>query len=109
MESYLIIVFCLVLNTTAGFENCTFFNNSVIVSYASDNVTFGCDKSPNFTMCEMFKEVRVWDQRCRYIKDHRYYEGQCSRVQYIGSERKCEYLLKDIRHNGNDLFYFSSF
>jgi hypothetical protein len=109
MKSYLMIVFCFVLlNTTAGFENCNFFNNSVIVSYASDNVTFGCDQSPNFTMCEMFKEVRVWDQRCTYIKSDPYYEGQCPRVKHLGSETRCEYGLGGIRQNGNNLFYFNS-
>jgi hypothetical protein len=102
MESYLLIVFCLVLNTTEGFENCNFLNNSIIVSYGSDSLTFGCDKSPNFTLCELFKEVRVWDQRCYYIRSHSYFQGKCHRVQYVGSETRCEYLLEDIRQNGND-------
>ncbi len=104
MESHFIIVFCLVLNTIEGFQNCNFFNNSVIVSYESDSLKFGCDKSPNFTMCEMFKEVQVWDQRCTYIKDHHYYKGQCPRVKHLGSETRCEYSLENIRQNGNDLF-----
>ncbi len=110
MESYFTIVFCLVLlNTIEGFENCNFYKNSIIVSYESDTRQFGCDKSSDFTLCEMFKEVRVWDQRCTYIKGHDYYKGECSRVKHLWSETRCEYSLGSIRQNGNNLFYFSSF
>ena len=110
MESYYIIVFCLALNTIEGFENCNFYKNSIIVSYESDTRQFGCDKSSDFTLCEMFKEVRVWDQRCKYIKDHDYYKGECPRVKHVKtSERRCEYQLENIRQNGNDWVYFNSF
>jgi len=107
MESNFIIVFLLVLNTIAGFKNCNFFDNSVNVSYVSQNITFGCDKSPNFTMCEMFKDKFDWDQRCSYRKDHTYFKGECPRVKHLGSETRCEYSLENIRKNGNDLFYFN--
>ncbi len=107
MELYVIIVFCLVLNTIEGFDKCNFFNNSVIVSYESDSRKFGCDKSPNFTMCEMFKDKYDWDQRCSYVQNHTHYKGQCNRVKHNGTETRCEYSLENIRQNGNDLFYFN--
>ena len=105
MEFFLIIVLCLILNNAHGFKNCNFVNNSIIASYESDGLNFSCEKSPNFTFCELFKENPSWDQRCAYKENDDYYLGQCHRLRHTGSETSCEYVLSSIRQNGSTFMF----
>ena len=107
MKSYFIILFCLVLNPIDGFENCSFANNTVITTYESASITFGCKKNSNFTMCHLFKENFDFYQRCSFIKNDDHFKGQCPRVKYVGSETSCEYKIEEIGQNGNDFGQFN--
>jgi hypothetical protein len=91
----------LILKNAHGFKNCNFVNNSIIASYESGGLNLICEKSPDLTLCEMFKEKPSLDQRCIYYKNDSFFKGQCHRLRHTGNATSCEYVLTNIRQNGN--------